>query len=152
MKIEGTNTNSLVKETYVSKQTGEKGFKEPAFDSLLHSGIRTEVKTESKIPAMIEHISTLKQQLEHDLSVVNLDRYKEALRSFLQHYTQNELTTEHFYVKDSRTFVDKRVGIIRNMDEKLGELTSDMLETNQGHLDTLNKIGELQGLIVNLFL
>lgn len=152
MKIDGMNHSQTMVEHLYSKKTEGVGTKQQSFDQLLGTHKTEEVTPNDKMTEMIDNIEEVKGILEQDLSVENLEKYKDALRSFLEHYTKNELKMDYYFVRDGRTFMEKKVGIIQTINEKMNDLTENMLETNKGHLETLSRIGEIQGLIVNLFM
>lgn len=152
MKIEGSTHNQMMLDSYQSRKIEQNTAKNATFDGLLKNQKPEENEKINKVTEMIDNIEKVKVELEHDLTVENLDRYKEALRSFLHYYTKNEMKMDYYFVKDSRTFMEKRVGIIQSIDEKMNQMTENMLETNKGHMETLHKIGEIQGLLVNLYI
>ena len=99
---------------------------------------------------MIDNIDDVKKLLEHVVTIENLQKYKEAIKSFLEYYTKNELKMEQYYMRDKKG-IEKKVSIIRSIDQKMNDLTENLLETNKGHLDILQKMGQIQGLLVNLY-
>lgn len=151
MKIDGMNHSQMMVEQNYNKKNEGMNSKQAAFDKLVSAPSTQETAQENKIIEMVDNIEEVKTLLEQDLSVENLEKYKETLRSFLDYYTKNELKMDYYYVRDSRTFMEKKVGIIQNINGKMNEMTENMLETNKGNLELLNKIGEIKGLIVNLF-
>ena len=152
MKIDGMNHPQTMMDQLYGKKNETSGAKQQVFEQLLNAKSVEESAPQEKIMEMVENIEEVKALLEQDLTVENLDKYKQALRSFLDYYTKNELKMEYYMVRDGRTFTDKKVGVIQTINDKMNSLTENMLETNKGHLETLNKIGEIQGLIVNLFM
>lgn len=151
MKIDGVNHQQVMMEGLYSKKTDATSSKQTAFDQLLETQKAEDTTQNDKVVEMIDNIEDVKRDLEQDLTIENLEKYKEAIRSFLEYYTKNELKMDYYSVYDRRTFTDKKVGVIQTINEKVNGLTENMLETNKGHLETLSKIGEIQGLIVNLF-
>lgn len=45
----------------------------------------------------------------------------------------------------------RRLKIVDTIDEKLVELTEDMLDEEKSSVDLLAKIGEIKGLLINLY-
>ena len=123
------------------------------FESMLTQKQSTQGVTEksSKTEKLIQNIEELKEQLDLQLTMDGLLEYKEAVRSFLQHYTQNDLKMEQKMMRDRHGYTQK-LSAISSIDQKINSLTENMLETNQGHLETLKQIGEINGLIVNLYM
>ena len=108
-------------------------------------------EVEDKITNMIDTVEKLKSMLEYDMSVDNLMEYKKELKSFIDYYTKHELQMQDVFMTDRKGYT-KKMQVVKTLNEKLNHMTSNMLETHLGHLKMLKDIGEVQGLIVNLYL
>jgi hypothetical protein len=150
MKIEGVQSHQQIHNQQIVHKEKIKP-NTTKFEELLNE-TETEAPTgkDKKINEMIDNIEKLKSILDHDLTVDNLNEYKEAVKSFLSYYTTNELKMENTYARDKRGY-EQKLQVIKSVDSRLNDLTENMLETHQGHLETLKSIGEIQGLIVNIF-
>lgn len=152
VNIQGLGQSQVIMDSGQLKKNDLTSIKNVAFDGLIVGKKIDESNKSNKFTEMVDNIDKVKVALEHNLTVENLEKYKEAVRSFLNYYTKHELMMESYFVKDSRTFMEKQVSVIKSINEKMSDLTENMLETNRGHLETLHNIGEIQGLIVNLFI
>jgi len=152
VNIDNVKNQSLLLERNTKISVDVKTQHDEKFGEIMKTNKAKESSKEKVISEMVDNIDNVKVLLEHDLTVENLKKYKEAVRSFLDYFTKNEMQKETFFVRDSRTFIDKKVSIIKAVDEKINNLTENMLETNRGHLETLHQIGEIKGLILDLFL
>lgn len=113
---------------------------------------KTQTKeVEEKISDMIDTVDKLKSMLEYDMSVDNLMEYKKGLKSFIEYYTKHELQVQDVLMTDRKGYT-KKMQVIKTMNEKLNNMTTNMLETHLGHMQMLKDIGEIQGLITNLYL
>lgn len=152
MQIEGIqqNTTSTVQVKTDKKEPSIEG--EKTFHNLLEQQEAViEEKQTSPLKEMVQSIDQLKRMLDYELTVENLAKYKESVQEFLTYYTNNELKMEDHFVKDHKGY-EQKVSIIRSVDEKLNDLNENMLESPLGHIETLRKIGEINGLVVNLLL
>jgi len=121
------------------------------FEDMLETKELKKEKDDTALNEMIDNIDGLKKILDFELTVDNLKKYKEAVQSFLEYYTKNELKMEEYVLRDRKGY-QKKLSIIRSIDEKMNNLNENMLESPLGHIETLKKIGEIKGLVVNLLL
>lgn len=151
MKVEsGLQSQAMSKQIPKLSQQNRPEVKK--FDSLFYKSEKMgeQIGEKTKLQQMIESIDALKETLQHDITVENLREYKEAVRSFLDYYTKNELQMQNIYIRDQRGYEEK-LSMIQSIDKKLNQLTENRLETHKGHLEMLRKIGEINGLVVNFF-
>lgn len=124
------------------------------FDTMLKPNINNKIseeKTESPLKNMIQTVEDLKQNLDYEVTVENLEKYKEAVQEFLEYYTKNEMKMEDFILKDERGY-QKKLSIIKTIDEKMNDMNYNMLESPLGHIEILKQTGEINGLILDLSL
>lgn len=151
MKIDGISPQTMYPAQHVNKAEDLGG--NDSFGNALDS-LTKEVNVKDDLGVsydMMESLDKLKEKLDFDVTVENLRNYKEAVKTYLDHYTKNELQLEGKYLSDRRGYT-KKLYMIKTVNEKLDSLTERMLETHQGHLETLKKVGEIQGLLVDLYL
>lgn len=116
-------------------------------------GVEQEVtESDERINTMIEDIDELKKKLEEQLTLKNLEEYKNYVRKFVEHYSQNEIEVKEQSVQNTRTYANKKYTVIESINEKVDSMTDDLLKTNRGHLELLSKMGEINGLIINLLI
>lgn len=116
--------------------------------ALQYAGIK---EREEKFTSMIDTIDKLKRNLEYDMSVDNLMKYKKELQSFVTYYTKNELKVQDVLLTDRKGYT-KKMQVVKDINERLNHMTTNMLETHIGHLQMLKEIGQVQGLILNLYI
>lgn len=80
----------------------------------------------------------------------DLSQYKRLVKKFMEEATQYGLE-----LKQSRSWnmhgQNRKLTIIETVDEKLVELTELVLDTEKETIDILGKIGEIKGLLINLY-
>ena len=82
--------------------------------------------------------------------VKDMKHYRSLVKAFM-----NEVVT-HSHAFSRENFLDRRgrhrvYGIIRLVDENLDQLAQELMKDEQDHLEILNKIGEIRGLLLDIF-
>lgn len=144
-----TNKQVYNQQTNFQNKTATKQTEAGKFEEMVQVSKTKDV--EEKITSMIDTIDKLKATLEYDMSVENLMEYKGALRSFVDYYTKHELQVQDVLMTDRKGYT-KKLQVVKTINEKLNNMTSNMLETHLGHMQMLKDIGEIQGLVLNLYL
>lgn len=144
--IKSTGTASLPK-LYSESRSGE-GRKQFLLGEVNEN---SSLNTKEKISKMLEDIGTLKDKMDFELTVENVMKYKKMIKSFLHFYVENALTT-HDIMSRSNKGVPERMTIVKKVEEGIEDLddTLSLLDTKSGHLDMLRRIGEINGMIVDL--
>ncbi|QST03021.1 YaaR family protein (plasmid) [Pontibacillus sp. ALD_SL1] len=146
MKIEGIRQSGVPEQPFTNKgaQTQEN-----LFTNILQKQSKPEPAhvLEGKMEEMVRSVEVLRKQLDFDLNLENLREYRAAVQQFLRHYVKENLQAGEFRMNDGKKLV-----IIREIDRKVNDLAEELLETNEGHLNALKEIGEIQGLLVNLYM
>ena len=99
---------------------------------------------------MMEEITRQGDKLAKHRDIKDMKRYRTLIKSFL-----NEIVNRsHSFSREN--FLDRRgrhrvYGIIRLIDQNLDELAQELVKDEQDHLAILSKIGEIQGLILDIF-
>ena len=80
----------------------------------------------------------------------DMKRYRGLIKDFLNEvvYRSHSFSRENFLDKRGRHRV---YGIIRRIDENLDELAQELVKDEQDNLAILNKIGEIKGLLLDIF-
>lgn len=98
---------------------------------------------------LLKNIQSEGKKLADAKTIESLIYYKKLVKSFLEDALKMSLKIEERrgYSRVGRT---KALKIISMVDEKLIELTDEFLSTERKGIRLLEKVGELQGLLVNL--
>ncbi|MBM7704457.1 YaaR family protein [Metabacillus iocasae] len=117
----------------------------------------TEVMGQKHQDATYERLHKLMQQIEHQgemlakhRSVDGLRQYKKLVKQFMDDVVKSGLTLDQqrgFNNRGSYTTYHT----VREVDGKLHDLTAAVLHKEQNQLDLLKVVGEIQGLLVNLY-
>ena len=120
-----------------------------AFKFMLASNI-AESDLQAHLNALMEQIDAEGKKLAKRRDLKDMKHYRGLVKEFL-----NEIVTRsHEFTREN--FLDKRgrhriYGIIRLVDENLDTLAQELVNDEKDNIDILNKIGEIQGLLIDIF-
>ena len=119
------------------------------FKFMLASNI-AESELQAHLNALMEQIDAEGKKLAKKRDLKDMKHYRGLVKEFL-----NEIVTRsHEFTREN--FLDKRgrhriYGIIRLVDENLDSLAQELVNDEKDNIDILNKIGEIQGLLIDIF-
>ncbi|MCM1193372.1 MAG: YaaR family protein [Acetatifactor muris] len=144
-----------IKVNQVSQTTPVEQPKEPqptdgTFKFMLASHIE-EAELQTKLQTLMEEITMQGNKLAKRRDVKDMRHYRGLVREFL-----NEVVT-HSHSFSRENFLDRRgrhrvYGIIRLVDENLDQLAQELMKDEKDNLAILNKIGEIRGLLLDIFM
>lgn len=107
-----------------------------------------------KMGKLVESIGKIKEKMETDLTLDNISEYKSAVKSFLNFYVDNVLQYKDVHSRHPKYGYAQKMTIIEQVENGLKEAEDvlSLINTKTGHLEMLNKIGEIHGLILDLVL
>ena len=75
-------------------------------------------------------------------------------RGLIKEFMNEVVTRSHSFSREN--YLDRRgrhrvYGIVRLIDQNLDELVQELMKDEQDHLAILNKIGEIRGLLLDIF-
>lgn len=117
----------------------------------------TEVMHKKKSDVLFERFQTMAQEIEaqgkklaESQTVEDLKKYKKLVKQFLDDAVKNglQLEEQRGFSRGGRTRIYK---IVKEVDKKLIDLTNAVLQKEQKGLDLLGLVGEIQGLIINIY-
>ena len=119
------------------------------FKFMLASNIE-EAELQSKLSAMMEEITEEGKKLAKRRDVKDMRHYRSLVKSFMNEIVSrsHEFSRENFLDKRGRHRV---YGIVRLVDENLDELAQALMSDEKENIDILGKIGEIQGLLLDIF-
>ena len=117
-------------------------------DVLVKQG--TKLQTE-QLTRLLGDISTAGDRVAKSRNLRELTRFKMLVKRFLQETVEYgmELKQSHTW---NRFGEGRRLKIINTIDERLIELAQDILDEEKDTIDLLDKIGEIKGLLINLYM
>ncbi len=120
------------------------------FKFMLASHIE-ETELQTRLQSLMEEITMQGQKLSKRRDVKDMRHYRGLVKEFL-----NEVVT-HSHAFSRENFLDRRgrhrvYGIIRLVDENLDQLAQELMKDEKDNLAILNKIGEIRGLLLDIFM
>ena len=143
IKVTQVSQSTPVEQTQVNRPA------DGSFKFTLASHIE-EAELQARMQALMEEITMQVEKLSKRRDVKDMTRYRGLIKEFL-----NEVVT-HSHSFSRENFLDRRgrhrvYGIIRLIDENLDQLAQELMKDEKDHLAILNKIGEIQGLLLDIF-
>ena len=132
------------------EQTREAHPTDGTFKFMLASHIE-EAELQTKLQSLMEEITMQGNKLAKRRDVKDMRHYRGLVKEFL-----NEVVTRsHSFSREN--FLDRRgrhrvYGIIRLVDENLDQLAQELMKDEKDNLAILNKIGEIRGLLLDIFM
>ncbi len=143
IKVNQINQSAVVEQ---AKQTAPT---DGSFKFMLASHIE-EAELQTRLNSLMEEITMQGERLYKRRDVKDMKHYRGLIKDFL-----NEVVTHsHSFTREN--FLDKRgrhrvYGIIRLIDENLDQLVQELMKDEKDNLSILNKIGEIRGLLLDIF-
>lgn len=119
------------------------------FKFMLASNIE-EAELQTRLQNLMEEITVQGQKLYKRRDVKDMKHYRGLVKEFL-----NEVVTHsHSFAREN--FLDRKgrhrvYGIIRLVDENLDQLAQELMRDEKDNLAILDKIGEIEGLLLDIF-
>ncbi|MCQ6277131.1 YaaR family protein [Bacillus sp. V3B] len=119
-----------------------------SFQEVMSKG-RTNIVHE-KLTKMVSEIEVQGKVLAEKRTVDHLRKYKRMVKEFMEEAIQNglQLEEQRGFNRRGRTKVYK---IVKEIDSKLIDLTNTVLDKEKTSLDILNKVGEIKGMLINMY-
>lgn len=120
-----------------------------SFKFMLASHIE-ESQLQERLTAMMEEITMQGEKLAKHRDVKDMKRYRGLIKDFLNEIVNrsHEFSRENFLDRKGRHRV---YGIIRLVDKNLDELAQELVKDEKDNLSILEKIGEIRGLLLDIF-
>lgn len=131
------------------EQTQQTAPTDGTFKFMLASNIE-EAELQSRLNTLMEEITMQGERLAKKRDVKDMKHYRGLVKDFL-----NEVVT-HSHAFSRENFLDRRgrhrvYGIIRLVDENLDQLAQELMKDEKDNLAILDKIGEIRGLLLDIF-
>lgn len=103
-----------------------------------------------ELQQLIKEITTQGDKLARFRSFRDLVRFKHLIKGFLEKTVYNglELQSSHSISFNGES---KQLAVVKEIDEKLMKLTDQVMNREKKSVDMLGLIGEIKGLLVNLY-
>jgi uncharacterized protein YaaR (DUF327 family) len=139
-----------VNKTTVSRVSSKE---ETAKDSIEFHSIMDKKRSETTFERLSQKMQEIESQgnkLVDSRTVENLRKYKKLVKDFMDDAVKNGLE-----LKEQRGFShrgsSKVYKLVKEVDKKLIDLTNAVLDKEQKGLDLLGIVGEIKGMLINLY-
>lgn len=135
-----TNPNPGIDKTTQSR--------DDTFKFMLVSNI-AEQELQQKIGGLMSQIDEQGKKISKKKDIRDMRRYRELIKELLNEviYRSHEFSRENFLDRRGRHRV---YGIIRLVDKNLDDLAEELMKDEQDNISILSKIGEIQGLLLDI--
>lgn len=119
------------------------------FKFMLASNI-AEQDLQLRLSTLMEDITMQGSKLSKRMDVKDMKKYRGLIKEFMNEIINrsHEFSRENFLDRKGRHRV---YGIIRLIDQNLDELAQELVKEEKDHISILNKIGEIKGLLLDIF-
>lgn len=104
---------------------------------------------QDKLTEMIQNITKQGQKIAEHMDIRDLKVYRSMISNFLNEVVANshQFSRENFLDRRGRHRV---YGVIRQVNDKLDELAKELISSEKNQVDILDRIGEIQGLVLDI--
>ena len=109
-----------------------------------------ESQLQDRLTSMMEQITMQGEKLAKHRDIKDMRRYRGLIKDFMNEIVSrsHEFSRENFLDRRGRHRV---YGIIRLVDQTLDELAKELVKDEQDNIAILGKIGEIRGLLLDIF-
>lgn len=132
-----------------ASSTGEIQSTNDSFKFMLVSNI-AEKELQTRLAAMMEEITMQGKKISKHRDIRDMKKYRTLIKTFLNEIINHShsFTRENFLDRKGRHRV---YGIIRLIDENLDKLAQELVGEQKDNISVLSCIGEIEGLILDIF-
>lgn len=143
IKVNATQAAAPVTQTQSTHPT------DGSFKFILASNI-TEADLQAHLSNLMEEITRQGEALSKKRDIRDMRKYRMLIKEFLNEIVNrsHSFSRENFLDRKGRHRV---YGIIRLIDKNLDELAQALVSDEKDNIDILSKIGEIRGLILDIF-
>lgn len=104
---------------------------------------------QDKLTEMVENITNQGKKIAEHMDIRDLKMYRSMISTFLNEVVANshQFSRENFLDRRGRHRV---YGIIRQVNDKLDELAKELINSEKNQVEILERIGEIQGLVLDI--
>ena len=105
---------------------------------------------QERLSAMFDDITMQGKKISKHMDVKDMKRYRSLIKDFLNEIVNrsHKFSRENFLDRKGRHRV---YGIIRLIDQNLDELAGELIKEEKDNISILGKIGEIRGLLLDIF-
>jgi len=103
-----------------------------------------------ELELLMKDIISQGEKLARYRTLRELVKYKRFIKSFIKETVNFGLDVSHSYTSNLNGN-NRKLSIVKQIDENLIALTEAVIEQEKGSIDILDMIGEIKGLLINLY-
>jgi uncharacterized protein len=120
----------------------------PSFGNLVQS--QTQKLQQSELQRLMSDITLQGDRLARYRSFKDLVKFKRLIKRFLEEAVSSGMDLQKS-LSFSYTGSSRNLTLVKQIDEKLMELTEEIMSQEKKTVDLLGLIGEIKGLLINLY-
>ncbi|WP_026908512.1 YaaR family protein [Paucisalibacillus globulus] len=121
---------------------------QPTFGNLVQS--QTQKMQQAELQRLTQDITLQGNHLARYRSFKDLVKFKRLIKRFLEEAVSNGMDLQKS-LSFSYTGSSRNLTLVKQIDEKLMELTEEIMSQEKKTVDLLGLIGEIKGLLINLY-
>lgn len=134
------------KQLKIAENTTSPQLQQKSFSDMMQH--HEEKATQEQLQKMLQQIHAQADRLAKTMTVRELRLYKQLVKQFLEETARRGVHLKETKGWDRRGR-SKRYKILDEIDKELLGMADSMLESEQGRIELLQKIGEIRGLLIN---
>ena len=144
MKVNQIQLNTPVEQTTQNAQVTDEQFKFTLMSKIEEEGLQ------ERLSLLFEDIAMQGKKISKHMDVRDMKRYRGLIKDFLNEIVNrsHKFSRENFLDRKGRHRV---YGIIRLIDTNLDELAEELMKEEKDNISILGKIGEIRGLLLDIF-
>lgn len=119
-----------------------------SFESIVQS--QTQKLQQNELQRLMNDITVQGDRLARFRAFKDLVKFKRLIKRFLEEAVTNGLDIEKS-LSFSYTGSSRNLTLVKQIDEKLMELTEEIMSQEKKSVDLLGLIGEIKGLLINIY-
>ncbi|WP_019536506.1 YaaR family protein [Paenibacillus ginsengihumi] len=105
--------------------------------------------SQEQLQRILEQIHQQAERLNRSMTVRELRQYKLLVKQYLEETARRGIRLRETRGWDRRGRA-KRYKLLEEIDQELLGLAEELLDTEQGRIELLRKVGEIRGMLINL--
>ncbi|WP_096156105.1 MULTISPECIES: YaaR family protein [Bacillus] len=103
-----------------------------------------------QLQTLLKDIDVAGERLVNSRTFKDIAKYKTLVKRFMEEAVEfgMELNQSHHWTYDGQS---RHLQLVKEVDESLISLTEDVMNKEKSRLDILGSIGEIKGLLINLY-
>ncbi|MFD2923434.1 YaaR family protein [Halobacillus naozhouensis] len=130
------------------KQTPQQMSGNTSFNQIVQT--QTQQLQQNQLNKLLKNISAQGERIARFRSFRDLAKYKRLVKGFVEESVQYGMSLKHSHSFDWRGR-SRKLTIVESIDQKLAELTESVMDQEKQSIDILGLIGEIKGLLINLY-